>query len=54
MQEFLGEGRNIVEYWPQVRFNLLSGRVRLIVVLDGIPRDLVRIVEFLNQQMSKS
>jgi hypothetical protein len=52
MWEFLGEDNDILEFWQKVRTNLLSGRVRLVFVADEIPRELQRIVEFLNQQMS--
>lgn len=40
------------EYWKRVETNLHSGRVRLIFVADEIPRELRRIIEFLNQQMN--
>lgn len=52
IQEFLGEDQDILEFWQRVKTNLLSGRIRLVFVADEIPRELQRIVEFLNQQMS--
>ncbi len=52
LRDFLGPERDISEFWQTVRANLLSGRIRLIFVADEIPRELQRIVEFLNQQMS--
>jgi len=52
IQEFLGKDHDIVEFWQRVKTNLSSGRIRLIFVADEIPRELQRIVEFLNQQMS--
>jgi len=52
IQEFLGEDHDILEFWQRVKTNLSSGRIRLIFVADEIPRELQRIVEFLNQQMS--
>jgi len=54
IQGFLGEECDILEFWQRVKDNLLSGRVRLIFVADEIPRELQRIVEFLNQQMSRA
>ncbi len=39
-------------YWERVRTNLTAGRIRLVFVADVIPRELRRIVEFLNKQMS--
>lgn len=38
-------------YWSDVSSNLEQGRVRMIFVADQIPRELRRIVEFLNEQM---
>ena len=38
-------------YWDKVRDNLNQGRVRMVFVADRIPRELRRIVEFLNEQM---
>jgi len=39
-------------FWGRVRTNLQAGRVRLVFVADVIPRELRRIVEFLNEQMN--
>ncbi|MEM3486549.1 MAG: hypothetical protein QXI12_13130 [Candidatus Methanomethyliaceae archaeon] len=52
IQEFLGEDHDILEFWQNVKANLASGRIRLIFVADEIPRELQRVVEFLNQQMN--
>lgn len=38
-------------FWQEVEANLLAGRVRLLFVADRIPKELQRIVEFLNEQM---
>lgn len=38
-------------FWQLVKTNLLAGRIRMVFVADRIPRELRRIVEFLNQQM---
>lgn len=40
------------EFWRDVESNLRSGNVRLLFVADHLPRELVRIIEFLNEQMS--
>src|SRR5690242_5967045 len=37
-------------YWDAVAENLSSGRIRMVFVADEIPRELQRIVEFLNEQ----
>ena len=38
-------------YWAQAGANLRSGRIRLVFLSDQIPRELRRVVEFLNEQM---
>ena len=38
-------------FWRQVESNLRSGRIRMVFVADRIPWELVRLVEFLNEQM---
>jgi hypothetical protein len=40
------------EFWEQAATNLHAGRVRLVFVADEIPRELQRVVEFLNTQMT--
>ncbi|GLK78132.1 hypothetical protein GCM10008171_33860 [Methylopila jiangsuensis] len=39
-------------FWSRVDTNLQAGKVRLLFVADIIPRELRRVVEFLNVQMS--
>ena len=39
------------EFWQQVEINLRAARLRLLFVADGIPDELTRVVEFLNEQM---
>lgn len=51
LAEFLGEDAEPEDFWTQVKTNLQAGRVRLVFVADEIPRELLRIVEFLNEQM---
>lgn len=41
----------IESYWDTVYDNLKSGQVRLIFVADRIPKELRRIIEFLNERM---
>lgn len=50
LSEFLGEA-DPEEFWRQVDSNMKAGRVKLVFVADNIPRELARIVEFLNDQM---
>ena len=48
--EFL-QGGDVEAFWQAAKHNLQAGRVRMIFVADAIPRELRRIVEFLNGQM---
>jgi hypothetical protein len=38
-------------FWQKVDENLRAGQIRLVFVADGVPRELQRIVEFLNERM---
>ena len=38
-------------FWNQVDANFKAGNIKLVFVADRIPRELARIVEFLNEQM---
>lgn len=40
-------------FWQQVETNLRAARLRLLFVADGIPDELARVVEFLNEQMPR-
>lgn len=51
MGAFLGDGQEPGTFWQTVEDNLRQGKVRLLFVADEIPRELRRIVEFLNEQM---
>jgi hypothetical protein len=53
LREFLKEG-STEEFWAQVDANLSAGRIQMIIAADVIPKELARIVEFLNEQMSAS
>lgn len=46
-----GDEAEVEAYWQKVDANLRAGRVRLMFVADEVPRELRRLVEFLNQQM---
>lgn len=48
----LRPGREPEEFWSTVESNLTAGRVRMIFVADALPPELVRVIEFLNEQMS--
>ena len=38
-------------FWNRVEANLRAGELTMVIVADQIPRELIRIVEFLNEQM---
>jgi hypothetical protein len=50
--EELAPGRDPEDFWSDVERNLRSGHVRMVFVADRLPAELVRIIEFLNEQMS--
>ncbi len=43
----------IEAYWSRVDENLRNGHVRLLFVADELPRELRRVIEFLNEQMPR-
>jgi hypothetical protein len=51
LRGFLGDSEPD-SFWRQVEANLRSGRIRMVFVADRIHRELRRIIEFLNEQMS--
>jgi hypothetical protein len=51
LAEFLAPDDDPDAFWARVRTNLAASRLRLVFVADAIPRELRRIVEFLNEQM---
>ncbi len=50
LRNFIGDQDGAV-FWAQVDANFKAGRIKLVFVADEIPRELARIVEFLNDQM---
>ena len=50
--ESLGDDADVEEFWQQAGDNLRAGKVRMVFVTDEIPRELRRVVEFLNGQMN--
>jgi len=50
----LGQEADIDGWWQQVEANLRLGRLRLVFVADVISRELRRIIEFLNEQMTQT
>lgn len=54
LRQELGIDQESEEFWELAKQNLDSGRIRMIFVGDVIPPELQRVVEFLNEQMSKA
>jgi hypothetical protein len=52
IQELVGVEGDPEDFWTVVETNLQAGRIRLLFVADEISRELKRIIEFLNEQMS--
>jgi hypothetical protein len=46
-----GDELTIEQYWDAVEANLRAHRVRLVFVADSTPKELRRLVEFLNEEM---
>ncbi len=52
LQAKLGQEIDCEKFWSQVKTNLEAQKIRLLFVADAIPRELRRVVEFLNRQMN--
>ncbi|MEJ7570333.1 MAG: hypothetical protein WKF41_18980 [Gaiellaceae bacterium] len=52
LREAFGEDFEVDAWWSDVSENLQRGRMRLVFVADVIGRELRRIIEFLNKQMT--
>lgn len=52
LQDRLGQDIDTEKFWLQVKTNLEAQKIRLLFVADEIPRELRRVVEFLNRQMN--
>ena len=50
--EVAGDDADVEEFWQRAGENLRAGKVRMVFVSDEIPRELRRVVEFLNGQMN--
>jgi hypothetical protein len=49
--ETAGEDADVDAFWQRAEENLRAGKLRLVFVADEIPRELRRVIEFLNGQM---
>ena len=51
LSEFLNNEMSTEAFWDHTKTNLQAGKIRLVWVSDAIPKELRRIIEFLNVQM---
>ena len=51
LASFLGTTADPEQFWERVDANFAAGTIKMVIVADTIPRELARIVEFLNEQM---
>lgn len=51
LSKLLQEEADVEKFWQDVETNLRAARLRLLFVADGIPDELTRVVEFLNEQL---
>lgn len=54
LEQSFGEDLDVDAWWADVGENLARGRLRLVFVADVIGRELRRIIEFLNEQMTQT
>lgn len=52
LSELIGFDSDSDNFWRMVDTNLHAGKIRLLFIADKIPKELRRIIEFLNEQMS--
>ena len=48
----IDESGDIEKFWDTVGTNLKAGKIRMLFIADKIPKELQRIIEFLNEQMT--
>ncbi|HYM20986.1 MAG TPA: hypothetical protein VEW28_08285 [Candidatus Kapabacteria bacterium] len=51
LRDFLDSASDPSQFWTEVETNLRAGKLRLILIADEIPTEMLRIIEFLNGQM---
>ncbi len=52
LSEFLRNETEPTAFWETTKTNLKAGKIRLLIIADVIPKELQRIIEFLNEQMT--
>ncbi|WP_066832767.1 hypothetical protein [Rufibacter ruber] len=51
LEEFLAAEMESETFWELTKTNLKAGKIRMLIIADKIPKELQRIIEFLNEQM---
>jgi hypothetical protein len=52
LQDFLQGENEADNFWELTKTNLKAGKIRMLIIADSIPKELQRIIEFLNEQMT--
>lgn len=52
IRELIDENEEVEKFWETVDLNLKAGKIRMLFIADKIPKELQRIIEFLNEQMT--
>ena len=52
LQDFLQGENEADNFWELTKTNLKAGKIRMLIIADSIPKELQRIIEFLNGQMT--
>ena len=52
ISDFLQNETDHDSFWETTKTNLKAGKIRLLIIADTIPKELQRIIEFLNEQMT--
>ena len=51
VQTLIGEDGDVEAFWGMLKTRLKAEQIRLVILADAIPQEMVRVVEFLNGQM---
>lgn len=52
LEDFLQSENEPENFWELTKTNLKAGKIRMLIIADSIPKELQRIIEFLNEQMT--
>jgi hypothetical protein len=54
LEELLQNEIDADQFWEITKSNLKAGKIRMLIIADKIPRELQRVIEFLNEQMQSA